>query len=70
MAALLYSRPILMKLNTKFRTSYKVVFPSVGGYKLKNTEDITCFILFSHQFFDRSLSKPKAWYQLLWNRIS
>jgi len=27
-----------------------MLFPSVGGYMLKNTEAIICFILFSHQF--------------------
>jgi len=31
-----------------------MLFPSVGGYMLKDTEAIICFILFSHQFYDRS----------------
>jgi len=30
------------------------IFPSVGGYMLKNHVDIICFILFSHQFSGRS----------------
>jgi len=30
-----------------------MIFPSVEGYMLKNTEAIICFILFSHQFSDR-----------------
>jgi len=30
------------------------LFPSVGGYMLKNTESIICFILFAQQFSDRS----------------
>jgi len=29
-------------------------FPRVGGYMLKSTEAIICFILFNHQFSDRS----------------
>jgi len=49
MAAIWYSRPILIKLNSKFRTKkLKMLFPRVGGYMLKNTEAISCFILFSH----------------------
>jgi len=31
-----------------------MLFPSVGGYMLKNTEAIICFILFSNQFSDNS----------------
>jgi len=31
-----------------------MLLSSVGGYMLKNTEAIICFILFFHQFFDRS----------------
>jgi len=31
-----------------------MLFPSVGGYMLKNTEAIICLILFLHQFSDRS----------------
>jgi len=31
-----------------------MLFPSVGGYMLTNTEAINCFILFSNQFSDRS----------------
>jgi len=31
-----------------------MLFPSIGGYMLKDTEAIICFILFSHQFSDRS----------------
>jgi len=54
MAAIWYSRPILIKLNSKFRTNSKMLFPSVGGYMLKNTEAIICFMLFFHQFSDRS----------------
>jgi len=48
MAAILYSRPILIKFNSKFNT---YLFPSVEGYMLKNTEAIISFILFSHQFY-------------------
>jgi len=31
-----------------------MLFTSVGGYMLKNTEAIICFILFFHQFSYRS----------------
>jgi len=31
-----------------------MLFTSVEGYMLQNTEAITCFILFSNQFSDRS----------------
>jgi len=54
MTAIWYSRPILRKLNSKLRTNLKMLFPRVGGYMLKNTEALICFILFSYQFFDRS----------------
>jgi len=54
MAAVLHSRQILIRLNSRFITNKKILFPSEEGYMLKNTEAIVCFILFSHQFFDRS----------------
>jgi len=40
MAAILYSRQILIKLSSKFKTNKKILFPSLGGYMLKNTKDI------------------------------
>jgi len=32
----------------------KMLFTSVAGYMLKNTEALICFILFSHHFSDCS----------------
>jgi len=46
MAAILYSRPILIKFNSKFKTNEKKLFPSLGGYMLNNTKDI-----FKKKFF-------------------
>jgi len=40
MADICYSRPILFKFNSKFKTDYKKLFLSLGGYMLKNTKDI------------------------------
>jgi len=31
----------------------EILFPSLGGFMLKNTEAIICFMLFSYQFSDR-----------------
>jgi len=43
MAAIWYSRSIMIKLNLKFNTNKKMLFPSVGGYMLKNTETKSYF---------------------------
>jgi len=56
MAAILYNRPISIKLNSKFRTNERMLYPRVGGYMLKNTEAMICFILICHHFSDRSIA--------------
>jgi len=50
MAAIWYSRPILLKFNSKFKTILKMLFPSLGGYMLKNAKDII-FLNFLFRLF-------------------
>jgi len=40
-----------------------MLFLSLGGYMLKNTKAIICFILFSHQFSDRFLIQNQTFKQ-------
>jgi len=56
MAAIWYSRPILIKLSSKFKTNYKILFPSVGVYMLKNTKEI----IFLNFFPDYSYESYKT----------
>jgi len=39
MAAILYNRPISIKLNSKFRTNERMLYPRVGGYMLKTRKN-------------------------------
>jgi len=39
-----------------------MLFPSLGGFMLKNTEANFCFVLFSHHFSDRSYGKFVSYY--------